>query len=305
MVHLPIGLQLYSVREEAQKDLAYVLKEVARMGYAGVEFAGYYGHSAPDLRKMLDDLDLKCCGTHTGLHTLLGDELHKTIEFNQTLGNHFLIVPGLPKERTGSQSRLAGDGAHHERDQRQAGAARDEDRLPQPPHRVSAAHGSGELPWDIFFGNTKPEVVMQFDTGNAMHGGAEAGPFLQRYPGRAITVHLKEYSATNDKALIGEGDVKWTRSSTSAKPSPVRSGTSSSRRATPTRRWSAWTSACKTCATWASRRNTFSPQRHRDTEGSQRKTRRGRNRETPEVNKKEQKRGKERTKRTSCWNFVK
>ncbi len=76
-------------------------------------------------------------------------------------------------------------------------------------HHTEFHDMDGELPWDIFFGNTKPEVVMQFDTGNAMHGGAEAGPFLRRYPHRALTVHLKEYSATDDKALIGEGDVKW------------------------------------------------------------------------------------------------
>ena len=67
----------------------------------------------------------------------------------------------------------------------------------------------GTLPWDIFFGNTSSDVVMQFDTGNAMHGGAEAGPFLRRYPGRALTVHLKEYSSTDDTALIGKGEVKW------------------------------------------------------------------------------------------------
>jgi sugar phosphate isomerase/epimerase len=65
------------------------------------------------------------------------------------------------------------------------------------------------LPWDLFFGNTVKDVVMQLDSGNALHGGAEITPFLSRYPGRALTVHLKEYSATNDKALIGEGDVEW------------------------------------------------------------------------------------------------
>jgi len=67
----------------------------------------------------------------------------------------------------------------------------------------------GELPWDTLFGNTTDDVIMQFDTGNALHGGAQAAPFLRRYPGRARTVHLKEYSATNDAALIGEGDVPW------------------------------------------------------------------------------------------------
>ena len=50
---------------------------------------------------------------------------------------------------------------------------------------------------------------MQVDTGNALHGGANVVPFVSKYPGRALTVHLKEYSKTNDKALIGEGDVDW------------------------------------------------------------------------------------------------
>jgi sugar phosphate isomerase/epimerase len=50
---------------------------------------------------------------------------------------------------------------------------------------------------------------MQLDTGNALHGGADPVPFVEKYPGRATTVHLKEMSKTNDKALIGEGDVRW------------------------------------------------------------------------------------------------
>jgi len=51
--------------------------------------------------------------------------------------------------------------------------------------------------------------VMQLDTGNALHGGANPIPFLERYPGRATTVHLKAYSSTNSKALIGEDEVCW------------------------------------------------------------------------------------------------
>ncbi len=76
-------------------------------------------------------------------------------------------------------------------------------------HAIEFAPLDGEMPWDTFFGNTKKEVIMQLDTGNALHGGADPVPFLEKYPGRAITVHLKEFSATNDKALIGEGDVRW------------------------------------------------------------------------------------------------
>lgn len=204
---IPIGLQLYSVREDAAKDLSGVLKAVAAMGYAGVEFAGYYGHSAVDIRKMLDDNGLKCCGGHIGIDLLLGDALAATVEFQQVLGNKFLIVPGLSSERNGSKAAWL----------HTAGLMNVIADLLEPHGMRTGYHNhytefldmEGELPWDIFFGNTSDKVVMQFDTGNAMHGGAEAGPFLRRYPGRAATVHLKEFSATDGNALIGDGDVKW------------------------------------------------------------------------------------------------
>ena len=204
---IPIGLQLYSVRADCASDLPGTLEAVAKMGYVAVEFAGYHGRTAPQLRKMLDDLGLKCCGTHIGLDTLLGDTLPAAVEFCQTLGNRFLIVPGLPEERRNSRAawletahilngiaeRLKPHGM----------------RTGYHNHTVEFSPLDGELPWDTFFGNTVSDVVMQFDTGNAMHGGAEAGPFLKRYPGRAATVHLKEYAESYNTALIGEGDVKW------------------------------------------------------------------------------------------------
>ncbi|MDP6107122.1 MAG: sugar phosphate isomerase/epimerase, partial [Candidatus Brocadiia bacterium] len=55
---IPIGLQLYSVRDDSARDLPGTLEAVAKMGYTGVEFAGYHGYGADDLRKMLDDLGL-------------------------------------------------------------------------------------------------------------------------------------------------------------------------------------------------------------------------------------------------------
>lgn len=207
MAKIPIGLQLYSVRKECEQDLPGVIQAVAKMGYAGVEFAGYYGRSAAELRKLLDDHGLKCCGTHTGLNTILGDELPRTIAFNQTLGNPYLIVPGLPEERRNSPAawretaRIMNEAAER--------AASDKMLVGYHNHHIEFVPMEGELPWDLFFGNTKPEVVMQFDTGNALHGGGEAPPFLKKYPGRAKTVHLKEYSKTNEKALIGEGEVPW------------------------------------------------------------------------------------------------
>ena len=206
---IPIALQLYSVRDDAAKDLAGVLSAVAKMGYDGVEFAGFYGHSAEDVRKMLDDNGLKMAGAHVGIDSLLGDELEKSVAFHRTVGNQYLIVPGL-----GEKWRSSTD-AWKETARTMNGIA---DAL--KPHGMWTGYHNheiefrpfepgGELPWDTFFGNTSQDVIMQFDTGNALHGGSDALPFLERYPGRAVTVHLKEYSKDNPKALIGEGDVPF------------------------------------------------------------------------------------------------
>ena len=204
---IPIGVQLYSVREDCKKDLPGTLKAVAKMGYAGVEFAGYYDYNAQDLRKLLDENGLKCCGTHTGLDTLADDKLAATIEFNKTIGNKYLIVPWIPEELRKTRAdwqnvaRRFNDLADKVKKQKMC--------VGYHNHHVEFQPLEGELPWDTFFGTAKPEVIMQVDTGNCMHGGGEPVPFVSKYPGRATTVHLKEFSKTNDKALIGEGDMKW------------------------------------------------------------------------------------------------
>jgi len=204
---IPVALQLYSVRHDCEKDLPGTLTEVAKIGYKAVEWAGYYGRSAKELRAMLDERGLKCCGTHTGLETLMADKLAATIGFNKTLGNPNLIVPWLDPEKHSTRQAWM-DTAKTFNDLA--------DKL--KPHGMRVGYHNhihefhpidGVLPWDIFFGGTKKDVIMQFDTGNALEGGGEAAPFIKRYPGRAISVNVKEYSKSNPKALIGEGDINW------------------------------------------------------------------------------------------------
>jgi sugar phosphate isomerase/epimerase len=207
MTRVPIGLQLYSVRADCKRDLPGTLEAVARMGYEGVEFAGYYDHSAQELRAMLDDLGLAVAGTHIGLDTLLGDRLADTVAFNRALGNRFLIVPSLPEEcRT---SRAAWLETAKQFNEIAEGLAEEDIVVGYHNHRVEFVPMDGELPWDTFFANTRENVVMQLDIGHARRAGAEPTEVLQRYPGRALTVHLKEYSQANPQALIGEGEVRW------------------------------------------------------------------------------------------------
>jgi sugar phosphate isomerase/epimerase len=204
---IPIGLQLYSVRSEAEKDLPGVLAKVAKMGYQGVEFAGYYGHDAKDIRKMLDANKLLCCGTHTQIADLADDKLAATLEFNKTLGNKYVIVPWLEPAKTNPKETWLG---YAKRLNVLAEKLRPQGMwIGYHAHQHDFAAFDGTTGWDLIASNTSKDVIMQLDLGNCMDGGGDPVTYLQRYPGRAITIHLKEWSATNKKAMIGEGDVKW------------------------------------------------------------------------------------------------
>jgi len=201
---IPVGVQLYSVRELCAKDLAGTVASVAKIGFKGVEFAGYYGKGAADLRKMLDDNGLVCCGTHTAFETLTGENLAKTMEFNKTLGNPFLIVPHIAPKTKQEWLEKA----------KQFNEISDKVRpadfwVGYHNHAAEFNPIEGEKPWDLFFGNTKKDVVMQFDTGNAMGGGGKAVDYLKQYPGRSLTIHCKPWSSKDKKAVIGEDELPW------------------------------------------------------------------------------------------------
>jgi len=191
---IPIGLQLYSVRGDCAKDFPGTLAAVAKMGYKGVDFAGYYGwdKKPAEFRKLLDDNGLRCCGCHTGLGTLQGDNLKRTVELHKALGNKFLIVPGGIGGKT-KESWLEAAKKFNEI----AGALKADGMLCGYHNHAHEFHKFGpddpETPWDVFFSNTAPEVVIQLDIGNGMGGGCDPVATLKKFPGRALTVHVKGF----------------------------------------------------------------------------------------------------------------
>ena len=87
------GIQMYSVRDFTDKDLKGSLRKIAEMGYKYVEFAGFFGHSAEDVKSWLDEFGLKVSGTHTGLAELDND-FEGTVRYHKTIGNRNYIIPG-------------------------------------------------------------------------------------------------------------------------------------------------------------------------------------------------------------------
>ncbi len=207
---IPIALQLYSVRDDCKKDFDAALEQVAAMGFAGVEFAGYYGYGdrPADLRKRLDALSLKAAGTHIALATLQGDALKSTIDFHQAIGCRFLIVPSTPDFTDPEKSKALADTFNQV-----AEALKPLGMACGYHNHVAEFKKDGETTyWDLFASRTRPEVILQQDCGWTMAAGFDPAAYVKKYPGRTRTTHFKPTVAKADttrKAIFGQDSVDW------------------------------------------------------------------------------------------------
>ena len=200
---IPVGLELYSVRDQCRQDLPGTLSEVGKIGYKGVEFAGYWGRSAKELRAMLDANGMVACGTHTPYDSVIGDKLKETIEFNKIIGNKFLIVPSMSADSAQEwldKAKLFNEIADKVKAEGMA--------IGYHAHAHDFKKYDGETAWDLFFGNTKAEVIMQLDTSNCADAGADPVQILKKYPGRVRTIHIKAHGGSAE-AVIGEDKLDW------------------------------------------------------------------------------------------------
>jgi sugar phosphate isomerase/epimerase len=207
---IPIALQLYSVRGDCAKDVDAALAQVAKMGFAGVEFAGYYkyGSKAKELRQKLDDLNLKAPATHIGTASFRGDGLKKTIEFHQIIGCKFLIVPH------------DGDFTDPEKSKALAEIFNKTAEVLKPLNMYCGYHNhSGEFKktgdttyFDLFAERTSKDVVLQQDCGWTAAAGLNPVDLMKRYPGRMKSTHFKPTVVGGDKTkkgILGQDSVDW------------------------------------------------------------------------------------------------
>jgi len=192
------GLQMYSVRDITQEDLAGALKKVAEIGYKTVEFAGFFGHSAEAVKAMLEENGLTVSGTHSGL-----DELDKdfegTVKYHKTIGNTNYIIPGAPwytKEELDEtiaklnkyQPMLAAEGitlAYHNHHG---------EFLPNKDGQI--AHTEMEK---------RTSVNFQIDTYWAYVAGQDPVEVITRLKDRVNVIHLKDGLQNGQGLALGEG----------------------------------------------------------------------------------------------------
>ena len=212
----PIGLELYSVRGELMKDLMGTVRAVAKMGYEVVEFySPYYSWTpeyAKDVRKLLDDLGIRCPSTHNSATSLTAEGLPKAIELNQIIGSRSIVMASPPRITNGLDGWKA-----------LAESLTKASETLRPLKMAAGFHNhaaewalvEGQRPVDVLAAGTPRDFTMQLDVGTCVAAGADPVAFIKANPGRIRSVHCKDWAPgtpAEDKSyrvLFGEGTSPW------------------------------------------------------------------------------------------------
>lgn len=209
---IPVGLELYSVRQELTKDDVGTVKAVAKMGYEVVEFYSPYATwsvaKAKEMRKLLDDLGVKCLSTHNSAGVYAPDKIDQVIELNTILGSKLIVMA--------SAGRVEGiDGWKGVAQKLNAGAEKMKAaglRAGFHNHKTEFVPINGTRPMEVLAAETVKSVVLQLDVGTCVEAGVDPVEWIKKNPGRFASIHCKEWSkdpAVGFKALFGEGDAPW------------------------------------------------------------------------------------------------
>lgn len=205
-----IGVQLYTLREMAAKDFDATLGAVAKMGYAGVEFAGFHGHSAAEVRGMLDKYGLKAFSAHVPIDQFEND-IESVVSDMQTVGAPWVVIPFVSPENR-SPAFFADLG-----EKMNAWASRLKEagiRLGYHNHdfEFTMTAEDGRTIFETLLSITDPDLVsFELDLFWAAVGGYEPDQVMRQYPDRITLVHLKDgKQLERGKDLpFGEGALDW------------------------------------------------------------------------------------------------
>ncbi len=221
-----IGIQLYAVRDNMFKDPLGTLKALSKMGYQYVEHANYvnrklYGYTPIEFKKILDDLGMKMPSGHTSLNASHWDSQKKeftdawkyTIDDAVTLGQDYVISPWIDEK-----VRTSYDALMHQLEQfNLSGELCLESGMRFGYHNHNfefIEKVNGQLIYDIILRETDPELVIhQLDFGNMFGIGARGMDWIKKYPGRFVSVHVKdeikvpigEMNDQHDSTILGNG----------------------------------------------------------------------------------------------------
>lgn len=206
MKQIPVGYQLYSAREDVARDMGGVLAALKKLGYDGVEFAGFFDLSAKEIKKMLDDNGLTAVSSHVPIQSIARD-MFGTIGYHQELGCKYIAVPYLDNDhRPGAAGFPEMINLIHRfgRLCREAGM-----QLLYHNHDFEFVQLSGMYGLDFLYQAVDADILKtEIDVCWVKYAGEDPAAYLRKYAGRAPIVHLKDYVGVKGEgtpyALIGQ-----------------------------------------------------------------------------------------------------
>src|ERR1700685_4456248 len=207
---IPIGLELYSVRDELKKDQTGTLQAVAKMGYQCVEFFSPYYDWTPDeakqVRKEVNDLGVRCYSTHNGLQSFTPEGLEKAIELNKILDAHYIVLAHPGKVSTLDEWKHIVDVLNKANHQMSAEGL----HAGYHNHDLEWKPVDGQKPIEMIAANTDKSIMLQLDVGTCLETGNDPVAWIEQNPGRIRSLHLKDWSAEKGyRVLFGEGAAPW------------------------------------------------------------------------------------------------
>jgi sugar phosphate isomerase/epimerase len=214
--NLPVGIELYSVRDEMTKDTLATVKAIGKMGYQVVEFYGPYYQWTPefakDVRKALDDSGLKCHSTHNDARNLKPEGIQKAIDLNKTIGAKYIVVASAGRVEGLDGWRALGESLTKAMETlRPLGLSSGYHN-----HQAEFKPLEGKRPIEVLAASTPKDFMMQFDVGTCVEVGDDPVAWINANPGRIKSLHLKDYGKPVEgnkergyRVLFGEGDVPW------------------------------------------------------------------------------------------------
>ncbi len=188
---LPIGIQLYSVKNEMAQDFEGTIKKVAEMGYEGVEFAGLFGKDPAEIKAMLEKYSLVPVSAHVPLADMMED-MDKVIADYKTIGCQYITIPYVEeKYRPGTPDypetlRIIGEIG---KKAKEAGL-----ELLYHNHDFEFVKVDGEYGLDIMYSTVPAEYLNpELDTCWVNIGGENPAEYILKYMGRTPVIHLKDF----------------------------------------------------------------------------------------------------------------
>lgn len=188
---LKVGLQLYGVRDHMEKDVAATLRAIKEIGYDFVEFAGYFGVEAPEMKAILDEIGLTAISAHQAYESILADPAYY-INYYHTLGIRFSAIPWMPAEK----QKGAEDYAQTIADITRAGKLLREAGVTQLYHNHDFEFETfdGKLKLEWLYESVPAEFLQtEIDSCWVHYAGYDPCKIIAKYAGRAPIVHLKDY----------------------------------------------------------------------------------------------------------------